>query len=112
MTTAQKARLDELKSELQVFVKFVAQSYITTNLCQYIIKKKEEYLKEHPDQRRFVFRPRRQAGEPEPDIVLPKRNLFNKNGLPKHPERSIYYDPVMNPYGVAPPGMSYQERRE
>jgi len=40
------------------------------------------------------------------------RKVFDKNGLPRHPERSIYYDPVMNPYGVAPPGMPYMERRE
>jgi len=28
----------------------------------------------------------------------------------KRPERSIYYDPVMNPYGAPPPGMPYKER--
>lgn len=39
-----------------------------------------------------------------------KRNLFNKKGLPRHPERSIYYDPVLNPFGVPPPGMPYLER--
>ncbi|TEB05178.1 hypothetical protein FA13DRAFT_1769087 [Coprinellus micaceus] len=27
------------------------------------------------------------------------RNMFDKKGLPRHPERSIYYDPVMNPFG-------------
>ncbi|KAG7099750.1 hypothetical protein E1B28_001563 [Marasmius oreades] len=79
-----------------------------------INNKKEEYVKEHPDQRRLVFRQRRgknEGGKSEEEIVLPqKRNLFKKNGLPRHPERSIYYDPVMNPYGVAPPGMPYAER--
>ena len=39
-----------------------------------------------------------------------ERNYFGKNGLPRHPERSVYYDPVLNPYGVAPPGMPYAER--
>lgn len=54
---------------------------------------------------------RRKEGEPEPDLpILKKRNLFKKNGLPRHPERSIYYDPIMNPFGVAPPGMQYAER--
>ncbi|KAF8167480.1 hypothetical protein B0H34DRAFT_682014 [Crassisporium funariophilum] len=75
-----------------------------------INKKKAEYVEEHPEQRRLVYR-RRKEGEPE--IELPtkrKRNLFKKNGLPRHPERSIYFDPVMNPYGVAPPGMQYEER--
>lgn len=32
--------------------------------------------------------------------------------LPKHPEKSFYYDPIYNPYGVPPPGMPYRERSE
>ena len=89
------AKLAELKSELE-----------------HINKKKAEYVEEHPEQRRLVYR-RRKEGEPEIELpVLKKRNLFKKNGLPRHPERSIYYDPVMNPFGVAPPGMPYMERRE
>ena len=76
-----------------------------------INKKKAEYVEEHPEMRKLVYR-RRKEGEPEPELPTKKRNLFNKNGLPRHPERSIYYDPVMNPYGVAPPGMPYVERRE
>jgi len=77
-----------------------------------INRKKAEYVEEHPEQRRLVYR-RRKEGEPEPELpILKKRNLFKKNGLPRHPERSIYYDPTMNPFGVAPPGMPYMERRE
>jgi len=77
-----------------------------------INRKKAEYVEEHPEQRRLVYR-RRKEGEPEPELpILKKRNLFKKNGLPRHPERSIYYDSVMNPFGVAPPGMPYVERRE
>ncbi|KAJ7665104.1 mRNA biogenesis factor-domain-containing protein [Mycena polygramma] len=87
-----KARLVEAKSELEK-----------------IYQKKEEYLKEHPEQRRLVYRKKNDAKATE-ELVLPKRNFFDKNGLPRHPERSIYYDPVMNPFGVAPPGMPYQER--
>jgi hypothetical protein len=89
------AKLAELKSELE-----------------HINRKKAEYVEEHPEQRRLVYR-RRKEGEPEIELpVLKKRNLFKKNSLPRHPERSIYYDPVMNPFGVAPPGMPYIERRE
>ncbi|KAF8204457.1 hypothetical protein K438DRAFT_1819927, partial [Mycena galopus ATCC 62051] len=73
-----------------------------------IYQKKEEYLKEHPEQRRLVYR--QNGAKADEEIVLPSRNFFDKNGLPRHPERSIYYDPVMNPFGVAPPGMPYQER--
>ncbi|KAJ7242588.1 hypothetical protein B0H12DRAFT_1132264 [Mycena haematopus] len=87
-----KARYVEAKAELEK-----------------IYQKKEEYLKEHPEQRRLVYR-QKDGNKPDEEIVLPSRNFFDKNGLPRHPERSIYYDPVMNPFGVAPPGMPYQER--
>ncbi|KAG4301714.1 hypothetical protein PCANB_001804 [Pneumocystis canis] len=29
--------------------------------------------------------------------------------IPKNPKKSIYYDPIYNPYGVPPPGMPYKE---
>lgn len=79
------------------------------------MQKKDEYVKEHPEQRKLVYRPRKQeTGESQKAAppVEQKRNLFNKHGLPRHPERSIYYDSVMNPYGIPPPGMPYIERRE
>ncbi|KAF7307450.1 F-box domain-containing protein [Mycena indigotica] len=75
-----------------------------------IYQKKEEYLKEHPEQRRLVYRGKRDGDQADEEIVLPKRHLFGNDGLPIHPERSAYYDPVMNPFGVAPPGMPYQQR--
>ncbi|OCH87476.1 hypothetical protein OBBRIDRAFT_154919 [Obba rivulosa] len=94
---SEKTRLGELKAELEK-----------------INKKKEEYVKEHPEQRKLVYRARRQPNEreekEEESPANKTRNLFNKHGLPRHPERSIYYDPVLNPYGVPPPGMPYVER--
>ncbi|TFK26699.1 hypothetical protein FA15DRAFT_615354 [Coprinopsis marcescibilis] len=89
------ARLSELKAELDK-----------------IQKKKEEYVEEHPEARKLVYRARRRDGaeDTESKPVQASRNMFNKKGLPRHPERSIYYDPVMNPFGVPPPGMSYMER--
>lgn len=76
-----------------------------------INKKKEEYVQEHPEQRNLVYRRKKTEDEKVKEKVMPEqRNLFNKKGLPRHPERSIYYDPVMNPYGVPPPGMPYMER--
>ncbi|KAI1793978.1 mRNA biogenesis factor-domain-containing protein [Ganoderma leucocontextum] len=96
-SASDKARLAELKSELEK-----------------IVKKKEEYVQEHPEQRKLVFksrRPNEPREETKDESTAPrKRNLFKKNGLPRHPERSIYYDPVMNPFGVPPPGMPYVER--
>ena len=79
------------------------------------MQKKDEYVKEHPEQRKLVYRPRKQETSENQKAAPPveqKRNLFNKHGLPRHPERSVYYDPVMNPYGIPPPGMPYIERRE
>jgi hypothetical protein len=102
-TNAQKARLTELKSELA-----------------HIMKKKEDYVKEHPESRNLVYKRRhdKQKGKEIDEVeegkpaVRKERNLFKKNGLPRHPERSIYYDEIMNPYGMPPPGMPYQERRK
>jgi len=95
-SSSERVRLADLKSELEK-----------------INKKKEEYVKEHPEHRKLVYKARRQNEEDKREEVVPqKRNLFKKNGLPRHPERSIYYDAVMNPFGVPPPGMPYIERRE
>ena len=99
-TNGDKTRLAQLKTELEK-----------------ITKKKEEYVKEHPEQRNLVYRRHRKHADDnttaQPDEPVPqKRNLFNKKGLPRHPERSLYYDPVLNPFGVPPPGMPYLERRE
>ena len=97
LSTADKARLGDLKAELEK-----------------ITKKKEEYVAEHPEHRKLVFKTRRPADGDRDDTkqkAVPKsRNLFKKNGLPRHPERSVYYHPVMNPFGVPPPGMPYVER--
>lgn len=101
-SAVQKARLSELKSELSR-----------------INKKKEEYIEEHPEQRKLVYASARRREQRQKEMVgaqldsqpvKNQRNLFNKNGLPRHPERSIYFDPRLNPYGMPPPGMPYVER--
>jgi hypothetical protein len=80
-------------------------------------KAKEEYVKEHPEHRKLVYgdnsakKPRESDGNATKPAGGAVRQLFGKDGLPLHPERSIYYDPVLNPYGVAPPGMPYMEKR-
>lgn len=97
-SAADQKRLKDLKTELEN-----------------INKKKEEYVAEHPEHRRLVYRARKSTKDHNEDEdinpVERTRKLFDKNGIPIHPERSIYYDPVMNPFGVAPPGMPYLERR-
>ncbi|KAF8347049.1 WW domain binding protein 11-domain-containing protein [Amanita rubescens] len=93
-SSGDKSRLTELKAELEK-----------------INKKKEEYVAEHPEKRNLVYRKRRTEEEKAQANAVPaQRTAFNKKGLPRHPERSVYYDPVMNPYGVPPPGMPYMER--
>jgi hypothetical protein len=90
----QKARLAEIKAELER-----------------INRKKAEYVQEHPEHRRLVYRVRRDD-EPAEDFVPATRKLFNKKGMPRHPERSVFYHPIFNKSGVAPPGELYRERRE
>ncbi|KIO31755.1 hypothetical protein M407DRAFT_217829 [Tulasnella calospora MUT 4182] len=92
-----QARLSELRSELDR-----------------VKKVKSDYVEKHPEHRGLVYRERKNeddGGEgASTSTSTNNRSLFRKNGLPKHPERSIYYDPVLNPYGMPPPGMPYMER--
>ncbi|GAA5838551.1 hypothetical protein JCM3766R1_006008 [Sporobolomyces carnicolor] len=77
-----------------------------------INKAKTEYVEAHPEHRKFVFpeRPSEQSDTAGPgDEPV---GLYDKNGRLKHPERSVYYDPVFNPYGAPPPGMPYREKPE
>ena len=99
ITASQRAQLSTLRAELTR-----------------IHKKKEEYVAEHPEHRKLVFRGRHRKSDQETegdrDSKPKERKVFNKHGIPKHPKRSVYYDPVMNPFGVPPPGMPYIELRE
>jgi mRNA biogenesis factor len=95
-----KTRLSNLKAELDK-----------------LRKAKEEYVKEHPEHRKLVYgeSSAKKPRENDESGIKPAggavRQLFGKDGLPLHPERSTYYDPVLNPYGVPPPGMPYMEKR-
>lgn len=95
-----KTRLSNLKTELDK-----------------LRKAKEEYVKEHPEHRKLVYgeASAKKSQESDGGNIKPGggavRQLFGKDGLPLHPERSIYYDPILNPYGVPPPGMPYMEIR-
>ncbi|KAF8746923.1 Domain Homologous E6-AP Carboxyl Terminus with, partial [Rhizoctonia solani] len=102
LSSTQKDRLRELRTE-------VAR----------IRKIKQDYVKAHPEQSHLVRGLEPRARRPEGTAATNAggsqatpavRTVFGKNGLPLHPERSIYYDPVLNPYGMPPPGMPYVER--
>ncbi|KZT62598.1 hypothetical protein CALCODRAFT_138686 [Calocera cornea HHB12733] len=101
LSAAQKSRLAELRAEVTR-----------------INAAKDAYVEAHPEQRKLVYRsraPRPAATGPGQDGAAgaglkEDRSLFGKNGLPLRPDRSVYYDAVMNPYGMPPPGMPYVER--
>ncbi|EJU02619.1 hypothetical protein DACRYDRAFT_115653 [Dacryopinax primogenitus] len=92
LSLAQKSRLQDLQSEVSR-----------------INHAKEVFLQAHPEQRRLVHASRPRQANPHGE-VREDRSLFGKNGLPLRPERSVYYHPVMNQWGMPPPGMPYVER--
>ncbi|GAA6034929.1 hypothetical protein JCM8097_009370 [Rhodosporidiobolus ruineniae] len=79
-----------------------------------ITKAKNEYVEKHPEHRKFVFPAGQGGGEAEDDAAdgAEPPGLYDRSGKLKHPERSLYYDPVYNPFGVPPPGMPYREKPE
>ncbi|KAK6910071.1 hypothetical protein I203_104100 [Kwoniella mangroviensis CBS 8507] len=90
-----KTRLSELESELS-----------------YIKKTKEAYVAEHPEARDRVFGVRKPK-ENEGGLTTreeSQKHLYDENGRLRDPKKSVYYDPVYNPFGVPPPGMPYKER--
>jgi hypothetical protein len=94
LDTFGKTRLAELEREVE-----------------YITKKKEKYVAEHPEHRDLVYKPygkKEALGDEEED----EKALYKKDGRLRDPTRSVYYDAVLNPYGVPPPGMPYRERSE
>jgi hypothetical protein len=95
LTPAQKTRLSSLKEELAN-----------------VKKSKDKYLQEHPEHRKIVYKenaPQASSGSSStPGNAL---SLYDKEGKLRDPKKSVYYDPVLNPYGVPPPGMPYLERR-
>ncbi|KAF9011069.1 WW domain binding protein 11-domain-containing protein [Cyathus striatus] len=88
----------EIEDEIEKLEALPTPSPLKSEL-QKINEKKEEYVKEHPEQRRLVYKARPRDGEKD-----------DENRPLKKDRRNIYYDPVMNPYGVPPPGLPYMER--
>ncbi|ORY33948.1 WW domain binding protein 11-domain-containing protein [Naematelia encephala] len=84
----------------------------------HVIKTKEAYVKAHPEARDRVFktgahsdRPKRDGdGDEDGEGKQDMSHLYDENGRLRDPTRSIYFDPVYNPWGVPPPGMPYRER--
>ncbi|PWN49371.1 hypothetical protein IE53DRAFT_369821 [Violaceomyces palustris] len=97
LTKQQQADLQDLRAELAR-----------------IRKVKEAYIEKHPEHRKFVV-----GYEKDPE-QLRKESLLKDEAAPgpslggvipgRDPKRSVYYDPVFNPYGAPPPGMPYLEK--
>lgn len=71
---------------------------------------KDKYLLDHPEHRKFIYPHQDQDNQKNEQQQQQKESLFRPDGKPTHPERSIYYDPVFNPWGNPPPGMPYVEK--
>jgi len=77
---------------------------------------KEKYVAANPESADKVYRTGRKGdggeGDGEGEGSSSQGGLYDENGKLRDPTRSIYFDPVYNPYGVPPPGMPYKERSE
>lgn len=77
---------------------------------------KEEYVTAHPEHRKYVYPYSEQSGSgsgsKNDGDAGANQGPLGKDGVPRNPERSVYYHPVFNPFGVPPPGMPYLEKRE
>lgn len=81
------------------------------------MKLKEKYVAAHPEAKDRVYhtgkyKPRERREDEEEQVQDPMAHLYNPDGTLRDPKRSVYYDPVYNPYGVPPPGMQYREISE
>ena len=91
-----KAKLASLESEL---------AHINTV--------KESYVAEHPEARDRVFRTPGKGKERDGQTQKQDlSHLYDEDGKLRDPTRSVYFDPVYNPFGVPPPGMPYRERSQ
>lgn len=92
---ANKKKIQELESELK-----------------YVSKLKEKYVLEHPEEHDRVYNIRRKAEQQDQDGQGEGsgQQLYDERGRLRDPKKSVYYDPVYNPFGVPPPGMPYRER--
>lgn len=81
---------------------------------------KDDYIRKHPDQRNFVRGYEEKAPSSSKSASAPNKEAgpsssqrstgAQPQGATRDPRRSIYYDPVFNPYGAPPPGMPYLEK--
>ena len=77
---------------------------------------KEKYVAANPEAADKVYRTGKRGdaagGDGEGEGSGSQGGLYDEGGKLRDPTRSVYFDPVYNPYGVPPPGMPYKERSE
>lgn len=73
---------------------------------------KEKYVAEHPEHRKLIYPEDAKRAEAAKAAGIDDKELYDSKGRLRDPKRSIYYDPVLNPFGVPPPGMPYREHRK
>lgn len=82
-----------------------------------IRRAKADYLKKHPEHRKHIYpsattsMPNMQGQQAQQGPASGQlADFFRPDGKSNHPERSIYYDPIFNPWGNPPPGLPYREK--
>ncbi|ELU41165.1 NpwBP domain-containing protein [Rhizoctonia solani AG-1 IA] len=111
LSSTQKDRLKELRTEV-ARIRKIKQDYVKAHPEQSHLVRGLEPRARRPEGTaatnagKFVAWPAKRCNQHDPggsQATPAVRTVFGKNGLPLHPERSIYYDPVLNPYGMPPP---------
>jgi hypothetical protein len=72
-------------------------------------------VSEHPEARNKIFKPhsdRPKRDRDGTDNGEVDTDRYDEQGRLRDPTRSIYFDPVYNPWGAPPPGMPYKERSQ
>ncbi|WVN88368.1 uncharacterized protein L203_103574 [Cryptococcus depauperatus CBS 7841] len=80
---------------------------------KYINKLKEKHVAEHPEDHDKIYHIRRKTEHEDEDAEGSSSGagyLYDEMGRLRDPKKSVYYDPVYNPFGVPPPGMPYKEK--
>lgn len=115
LNSQDQARLTELKAELARIMKAKTDCKCTLRSPargSSLTNAPFADVAAHPEHRKFVFPDRPTTDPSGSQQQREPPGLYNRDGKLKHPERSLYYDPVFNPFGAPPPGMPYRERRE
>lgn len=113
--------LEERSSKESLDKNLVSHLESLKNELNRINQAKDDYVNEHPEKRSEIFKSQSKPSEQALEALnqrknegitqKPNRKVFDSKGMPLNPQKSIYYDPVLNPHGNPPPGMPYAEKQ-